>query len=237
MGYEGLLSSVILQVMAFASCQFQCPSPSGFYPDTVYCDKYYECRGGKPIERFCEDGYVFRIISPLYSRCDYPFNVDCRNREERRPAQPSPYCPRRFGLFRDPNPGNCSYFWQCVNGRATSHRCQDGLAFHPRKGNCHWPHAVPGCEQTLEVHQGFKCPQKTPTVLQAFGLAPRYPHPNDCNKFLICLYGRIPRMMACPRGKVYNTVNMQCDKPENVPECIFYYKERSTGSKQQNAIR
>lgn len=61
-----------------------CPD-DGYYPDADQCDKYYECRDGKMIEKICEDGKVFNDASNLYDKCDLPFNIDCSQRPKLRP--------------------------------------------------------------------------------------------------------------------------------------------------------
>ncbi|XP_076351949.1 protein obstructor-E-like [Tachypleus tridentatus] len=124
--------------------QFECPTKEGYYPDPKQCDKYYRCRDGKPIEHLCDDGYVFPIKNPLYSRCDYPFNVDCGDRTELQPAKSSKHCPRKFGIFIHEQ--KCNLFRQCVNGRAYTRECSQSLVFNPASGDCSWPQNVPGCE-------------------------------------------------------------------------------------------
>ena len=60
---------------------FRCPEPNGFFPDPEQCDKYYECVGEVPEEKFCPDGLLFEASNPNNELCDYPFNVDCGARE------------------------------------------------------------------------------------------------------------------------------------------------------------
>ena len=63
------------------SGEFLCPEPNGFFPDPEQCDKYYECVGEIPEEKFCPDGLLFEASNPNNELCDYPFNVDCGARE------------------------------------------------------------------------------------------------------------------------------------------------------------
>ena len=60
---------------------FECPEPNGFFSDPEQCDKYYECVGEVPEEKFCPDGLLFEASNPNNELCDYPFNVDCGLRE------------------------------------------------------------------------------------------------------------------------------------------------------------
>ncbi|XP_076315602.1 protein obstructor-E-like [Tachypleus tridentatus] len=135
---------VVLHLAILTASQFRCPYGNGFFPDLYQCDKYYECRNGKPIEHLCDDGYVFPVKNPLYSRCDYPFNVECGERLELQPAVPSKNCPRKFGIF--PHDTKCDHFWQCVDGKAILQRCSSSLVFDPNSGECSWPQNVAGCE-------------------------------------------------------------------------------------------
>ncbi|XP_013788018.1 protein obstructor-E-like [Limulus polyphemus] len=139
-----LVLAVVCQLFISVTSQFVCPSKEGYYPDPKQCDKYYRCRDGKPIEHLCDDGYVFPIKNPLYSRCDYPFNVDCGDRTELQPAQGSKNCPRKFGIFI--HELKCNYFKQCVNGKPYIRECSQGLVFEPSSGSCSWPRNVVGCE-------------------------------------------------------------------------------------------
>ena len=60
---------------------FRCPEKNGFFADPEQCDKYYECVAEIPEEKFCPDGLLFDATDPNSELCDYPFNVDCGDRE------------------------------------------------------------------------------------------------------------------------------------------------------------
>ena len=62
----------------------QCPEPNGYFPDAEQCDKYYDCRDGRPIEKLCPDGLVFNDFSPQHEKCDLPFGIDCTKRPKLR---------------------------------------------------------------------------------------------------------------------------------------------------------
>lgn len=69
------------------------------------------------------------------------------------------------------------------------------------------------------LDSGFNCPEAL--AADAFGVSdphPKFADPADCAKFYICLNGVTPREQGCELGLVFNTVTMQCDSPENVPE-------------------
>ena len=66
----------------FSSAQsnFKCPKPDGLFPDTSFCDRYYDCFDGIAEVRVCPDGLVFDPLSRKREPCDHYFNVDCEDR-------------------------------------------------------------------------------------------------------------------------------------------------------------
>jgi hypothetical protein len=53
---------------------------------------------------------------------------------------------------------------------------------------------------------------------------PLYAHPQDCQKFYICLNGKEPRENSCPDLTVFNDLSMKCDDPANVPGCENWFE-------------
>ncbi len=72
----------------------------------------------------------------------------------------------------------------------------------------------------------FTCPSET-------GF---YRDEKDCFKFYECVNG-IRHNLFCPRGSVFNTKKVMCDKPEHVPECTAQRvrKNRQTDEKMEMA--
>ena len=60
---------------------FRCPESNGFFPDPEQCDLYYECIDNVPEAKLCPDGLLFEDGNPNQEKCDYPFNVECNDRE------------------------------------------------------------------------------------------------------------------------------------------------------------
>ena len=60
---------------------FRCPEDNGFFPDPEQCDLYYECIDNIPEAKLCPDGLLFEDGNPNQEKCDYPFNVECGDRE------------------------------------------------------------------------------------------------------------------------------------------------------------
>ncbi|XP_014220361.1 protein obstructor-E-like [Trichogramma pretiosum] len=226
------LSAAIICIMGFvalASGAFNCPRDDGQFEDPKQCDKFYECIDGLPIEKYCPDGLVFDPLNRKVNKCDHVFNVDCGERLELQPPQPTKKCPRRNGFFAHPDPSVCNIFYNCIDGDAIEITCTTGLHFDEYSGTCVWPDSAgrQGCgEVGKELSDGFRCPKDT--GLDSRGQAvdhPKYAHPEDCQKFYVCLNGVNPREQGCSDGTVYNDVAQRCDAPENVPGCEDWYKE------------
>ncbi|KAG8179741.1 hypothetical protein JTE90_025074 [Oedothorax gibbosus] len=121
--------------------KFECPEPYGFFADPVQCDKYYECRNGTAIDGLCEDGLAFNVaVAPKFLRCDSLRDVDCTTRPELQEPRPTANCPRRYGLY--PSEGDCTKFFNCVDGTATEVQCPPGLTFNDERATCDWADLV-----------------------------------------------------------------------------------------------
>ena len=96
-GYLSL--SDVLSALEQGGPPFLCPESNGFFPDPEQCDKYYECVGEIPEEKFCPDGLLFEASNPNNELCDYPFNVDCGAREYVRKSAKIKHCPQTFSHF------------------------------------------------------------------------------------------------------------------------------------------
>lgn len=68
-----------------------------------------------------------------------------------------------------------------------------------------------------KLKDGFECPKEA--LVDSRGVAvdhPKFAHPEDCQKFYVCLNGVNPREQGCSDGTVYNEEAEKCDAPENV---------------------
>merc|ERR1711941_140377 len=109
---------------------------------------------------------------------------------------------------------------------ATGPRQPTGLSARLRLmvGNTHQRRDVLTLCSALETTDGFQCPSNSPTdEFGQFDPHPKYADPNDCANFYVCLNGISPREQGCELGLVFNELTLQCDAPENVPECKDYY--------------
>nr|AGZ62051.1 gastrolith protein 30 [Cherax quadricarinatus]AVD68954.1 obstructor A [Cherax quadricarinatus] len=219
----------ILLLVGTAAAQFQCPPDDGFYVDPRQCDKYYDCYRGTQTEKLCPDGLIFDTTQgPRVEQCNYPFIVECPEGSSLQTPQPSGIeCPRQNGYFEHENAKNCESYYECTNGLAVLRKCATGLVFDEFTGVCQWSHTGvrSGCGFVPEVlADGFSCPNNTQLHTNGQELDhARYVNPNDCRFFYVCEDGIHPREVGCPKGTVFNDVNLLCDAPENVPGCENYY--------------
>lgn len=212
---------------------FVCPEPYGTFEDEYQCDKYWECDDGLAKPKLCEDGLVFDIFKADAGNadpCESPYVVDCGQRLElQKPTFVSEFCPRKNGIFADPDPTVCTRFYTCITGHATVTDCSAGLHFDEVSGNCAWPQSAGrvGCDADKKECLGdFCCSGEE--VLTADGVKlphPTYPNLQDCQKFYVCLNGITPQESSCGAGEVYNERSGLCDYPEYVPECHGWYKD------------
>ena len=109
-----------------------------------------------PEEKFCPDGLLFDATDPNSELCDYPFNVDCGDREYVRKCsfpflnlfpryttnnfltlhfaeEPEPgldpKCYRANGFFNHEDPTVCTKYYNCVHGYPHAYDCPTPLVF------------------------------------------------------------------------------------------------------------
>lgn len=69
-----------------------------------------------------------------------------------------------------------------------------------------------------KLQDGFECPNEGQVDSRGMLVDhPKFSHPEDCQKFYVCLNGVTPREQGCSDGTVYNEEQQKCDAPENVP--------------------
>jgi len=216
--------SLVFSVISLASCQYdyvsECPEENGYFADALQCDRYYECRDGEVSEHFCPDGLVFDETSTSYAKCGFPFSIDCTGREDLQPPQPSPGCPRQEGYFSYPDEKVCNKFNFCTRGVPNSITCAGGLIFDPLLGQCDYSDQVnrPGC--TSGDLFSFQCPET-----ESAHEHNRYPDPEDCSKFYLCITGNA-RQQGCGPGLVFNPETLSCEKQSTVTgPCSNFYNE------------
>jgi len=238
-----LVTLLALAVFLQAEAAFKCPPKDGQYEDPVQCDKYYECEDGVATEKICPDGLVFDAGIRKINKCDQPFSVDCGDRLELQPPKSSKLCPRRNGYFAHPDERVCNIFYNCIEGESTEIVCPSGLHFDEYQGICVWPDAAgrQGCSEKSEtLKDGFTCPKEPQLDHRGqVTVHPMFPHPEDCQKFYVCLNGVTPREQGCALGEAYNEESGKFEDPENVPGCEDWYKDdpRVEQTKKEDKLR
>ncbi|KAI4502772.1 hypothetical protein M0802_001816 [Mischocyttarus mexicanus] len=135
--------------------QGSCPEKNGRFPVKSQCDAYIECIDGIAEEKLCPEGLVFNPDARFNYPCGYPIDVDCGDRPNRQPAQPTEDCPHQYGYFKVGDHQNCGQFMNCADGRGyvkdstffggeirfyrSTHDCQRYYICvngHPRLLNC-----------------------------------------------------------------------------------------------------
>ncbi|VVC25966.1 Chitin binding domain [Cinara cedri] len=233
-----LLCTIVIGISHLTNGQFQCPAKNGQYEDSKQCDKFYECKDGVATAKLCPDGLVFDPFNRKVNKCDQPFSVDCGDRTELQNPQPNYLCPRRNGYFAHPEEKICNIFYNCIEGEGTEIVCPNGLHFDEYAGTCAWPETAgrTGCGEPdeMKLKDGFMCPKEKTHNSRGQNVAhPVYAHPDDCQKFYVCLNGITPREQGCSTGEVFNEESQKCDQPENVPGCENWFKDDPQVQQQQ----
>lgn len=114
------------------------------------------------------------------------------------------------GSYRQ-HPTDCSKYLQCLHGSYGERSCSNGTHWNATVGACDWPEKA-GCV-TFDFEQknvvGGQC--RVGDHGNNSGLYVE--HPDDCDKFLVCLNGAFGQM-SCPSGLHWNSEASACDWPE-----------------------
>lgn len=225
------LNTTILAVPA--TTNFRCPENNGFFADPEQCDLYYECVDNVAEVKLCPDGLLFADGNPNVELCDYPFNVDCGQREFVQEPETGidSRCARANGYFNHESETVCDKFYNCVNGMAYELPCAGGLVFDERQGTCvrkeqasKYAKVCPTPTVKANI-EGFSCPDTVTLGPNGQPLAhPSFRHPSSCQKFINCFFSKDIRELGCMEGQVYDYVSMKCTSPEEGPEdCRCWY--------------
>ena len=76
-----IFNILVLSLFTELAANFRCPEKNGFFPDPEQCDLYYECVDNVAVLKLCPDGLMFDDTTSIDALCDYPFNVECGDRE------------------------------------------------------------------------------------------------------------------------------------------------------------
>ena len=66
---------------------------------------------------------------------------------------------------------------------------------------------------------GFGCPDGDTLGPNGQPLAhPSFPHPESCQKFITCYFGKDIRELGCMKGQVFDHLKLICTTPEGGPD-------------------
>ncbi|XP_076319291.1 protein obstructor-E-like [Tachypleus tridentatus] len=123
-------------------------------------------------------------------------------------------CPQDYGLF--PHGEYCDYYYECIDGVATTRLCPNGLVFSGRRRgvlkNCDYPINV-GCPDGNRVMG--QSPISRGHCKWLWG---RFSHNTSCTRFWECWNGTATSH-RCPFSLLYNNELEACDWPSNVEGC------------------
>jgi len=228
-----LVASSALAQIDYPEVEFLCPENNGFFPDPEQCDKYYECVDNIPETKFCPDGLLFEASDPNSELCDYPFNVDCGDREfvQEPEAGLDPKCYRANGFFNHEQEGVCNKYYNCVHGFPHVYDCPAPLVFDEAQGTCVREEQASSfakkCDnvKVKKNIEGFECPEGDTLGPNGQPLAhPTFPHPTSCRKYLICYFSTDLNEVGCPETQVYDHTINKCVSPEEgSADCKCWY--------------
>lgn len=157
--------------------------------DPDQCDKYWECSvKGVLTEKLCPDGSVYDIPG---RSCNHPQRVDCSTRPIlQEPVDPHPSCPRLNGYFYTEDE-SCNSYNECRDGAPQNYACSTGLVYSLDLLSCVHPQQSgrQNCIDDIEETKSFRCKEAFKKVRGApkWGNHERFPNPEDCQKFYICV--------------------------------------------------
>jgi len=233
-----MMKGSVLLLVSVAAAQdyadFICPEGNGFFPDVEQCDKYYECVADIPETKFCPDGLLFKAGDPNSEQCDYPFNVECGDREFVQEPEPGLdfRCYRANGFFNHESENVCNKYYNCVYGFPHPYTCPTPLVFDEAQGTCvrkdQASSFAKNCTEVTEKETiaGFSCPDGETLGPNGQPLAhPSFRHPEDCRKYIVCFESKSIQEFGCMDNMVFDHVSSKCVDPSEGPaDCKCYYE-------------
>ncbi|XP_050665448.1 protein obstructor-E-like [Leptidea sinapis] len=192
-----------------------CVQRNGYLKVSGHCDSYVECKEFEAVQMMCPDGlhYDPSVQWPNYP-CGYPSDVQCNDRGDAQPADPTSDCPHQYGFFPSPltTPTDCGHYRQCVAGQPHEMLCPSGLAFNPSTSRCDWADLVSTCN--VPEFLGFKCPPATYDESKV-PVETNHKFEGHCYSFYSCSAG-LPRLLSCDAGFAFDPAVARCVDADKV---------------------
>ncbi|XP_026484503.2 uncharacterized protein LOC113392336 [Vanessa tameamea] len=142
-----------------------CAGKRAQIPSPNLCNNFLNCWDGWAFEQECPTGLVFSNEG----FCDYPYNVDCRDRKLKDPRPP---CSKDFEAFS--NEADCNEFFVCVSGLPVRFKCPADLVYSENLGVCDYKSRVQ-CNVTFETTKTPSITQMTPSSSEASSIIQNVP--------------------------------------------------------------
>lgn len=195
-----------------------------YFPHKEYCNRYFRCFVGQPIEFICPAQTAFNSNKNV---CDWIDNVDCGERtipvevEDKTEKEVATTTRPLFG-YDDPTKApeicakkdsesilisheDCSKYYQCNWGRPLVLSCPTNLYYNPKMGYCDWQVNVE-CNNVGVINPDWSDAEKECSKGAAL-----VPH-EYCNWFYQC-GPQGPIEIPCGSGTVYDDALQTCNWP------------------------
>lgn len=167
--------------------------PNGrFVPNPRSCQHWLFCQNNQATEGQCPGIFYFDVNMQM---CRYPIYVDCQF------DSVDVVCNSDFELH--PHPDNCNQYVACIDGFPRVINCAPELHWDRNRELCDVPD---NAKCTIQQDVDYYCdPSRTYVTF----------HPNDCQKFIMCVAGD-RRLNRCAPNLLFDPTHLRCDFAHNV---------------------
>ncbi|KAL4706872.1 hypothetical protein ACJJTC_010106 [Scirpophaga incertulas] len=117
---------------------------------------------------------------------------------------------------RNPVPGSCDRYIECINGTAEEKVCPDGLLYNSNVNFNVYPCQYPNEVQCLE-RSSLQPAQPTEDCPHQFGYF-KLGDARNCSAFRNCVNG-VGFDLTCPEGLAFSSETYRCEWPDTVADC------------------
>lgn len=170
------------------------PVEPSWHPHPNYCDRFFICFWGNPVERQCAPGLHFnrnttQCMEPELANCVLDYTPECAT-----PDDPNV-------LVFHPHVDDCTRYFLCHNGTPIRRECAPGFFWDIVYDWCDFPERVtcdPNTGNNPNPQTTTTYPPTTTTTVTTTTRNPdfmdcpnvpgqsRHPHTRDCNRYFIC---------------------------------------------------
>uniref|UniRef100_A0A1A9WKD4 chitinase n=1 Tax=Glossina brevipalpis TaxID=37001 RepID=A0A1A9WKD4_9MUSC len=222
--------AVVRPVLQISNC-----TAGQFFGDRMNCNAYYQCvMPGELHKQYCPGGLHWNRQNKI---CDWPAAAKCVPSRKKpnttyKPIVPTertsttafywttsrPFKPINHQTTSRPtsqcNEGayythrHCSKYYICVNGALVPNSCGGNLHWDAIRKTCDWPENV----KCITTKHYLRLVQSKAVPEDPCNGEEMVPYPDDCTKFLFCLWNRF-QAGECGPGSHFNAETGMCDWP------------------------